>query len=131
MQDATANGVQDSVDQWLSSITDSGVAEKKKKKKHKHKHHNDLVDDVTVEMDGTATACNEALKNDKKKLKSKERSADQEVVVEDSEVMAVEQKKKRKSNTTVDDAPVEKKIKLEADDETEPLVKRHKKKKVH
>lgn len=132
----TDNDVQDNINQWVLSITDDGT--EKNKKKHKRKQC-DVVEitDVAAELDGcknteSAVACTDVpLKAGKKKSKSKEKDVDQ-MVVEDNEMIVVEQKKKRKSKMIIEDAPVEKKSKLQANDETEKsLVKKHKKKKAH
>ena len=124
----TDNGVQDNINHWVSSITDTRV-EKKKKEKHKHndvtgEEINDCNDDVST------TLCTDLpLKQSKKKSKSEERVDVDQIVMEDNEVMVVERKKKRKSKLITEESPNEKKAKIQTDDETEILpVKKHKKK---
>jgi len=131
----TDNDVQDNINQWVLSITDEGT-EKNKKKKHKCKQCDVVEATVVSELDGyknteSAAVCTDVpLKSGKKKSKSREKDVNQ-VAVEDNEVIVVERKKKRNSKTIID-APVEKKTKLQANDETEkPSVKKHKKKKTH
>lgn len=130
----TDNGVEENINHWVSSITDSGVV-KKKKKKDKHKHSEDAGLVSHNEDESTTVSTDLPCKDSKKKSKSKKRDvvdAGQEVM-EDDEVTIVEQKKKRKRKSLTEDVSVEKKTKLLqiGDDETElTSVKKHKKKKL-
>ena len=120
----TDNGVEESINHWVSSITDNGPV-KKKKKKNKNKQC-DVTPD-TVEVNGELAIV--------KKSKSKKTQViDQAAVMEDNEVTVVELKKKRKRKALTEDVPIKKKTKLleVVDSETElPSVKKHKKKKTH
>ena len=134
MEDAqcagTDNGVEDNINHWLSSITESGVV-KKKKKKDKHKDY-DVTDNVTDSSAMELGDCNTGTAlTDGKQSKCKERIVNDQVDMEDGEVTVVERKKKRKSKIIAEDVPVGKKTKLQAaDNETEiQVVKKHKKKK--
>lgn len=129
----TDNGVEDNINHWLSSITESGVV-KKKKKKDKHKDCN-VTDNVTNSSAMELADCNTesagTALTDSKQSKCKERIVNDQVDMEDGEVTVVECKKKRKSKIIAEDVPVGKKTKLQAaDNETEiQVVKKHKKKK--
>ena len=120
----TDNDVEESINHWVSSITDNGPV-KKKKKKNKNKQC-DVTPD-TVEVNGELAIV--------KKSKSKKTEViDQAAVMEDNEVTVVELKKKRKRKALTEDVPIKKKTKLleVVDSETElPSVKKHKKKKTH
>ena len=121
------NGVEDNINHWVSSITESGAV-KKKKKKDKHRDCNaidNVTDSRTVEMGDCNTESTDGTFMTSKQSK---RSIND---LEDNEMIVVEHKKKRKSKTTTEDVPVGKKTKLqEADNEIEMhLVKKHKKKK--
>lgn len=127
----TDNGVEDNINHWVLSITESGPVKKKKKKKDKHRDcnatdNNDVTDSNTMEMGNTDSA--DVALTTSKQSKCKERTVDD---LEDGEMIVVERKKKRKSKTITEDVPVGKKTKLqEADNEVEMhLVKKHKKKK--
>ena len=132
----TDNGVEENINHWVSSITDSAVV----KKKDRHKHCEDVASrglDGHNDDESTTVSTDVPLKDSKKKSKSIKRDvdvvdADQEVM-EDNEVTIVEQKKKRKRKALTEYVSVEKKTKLLqiGDDETElTSVKKHKKKKL-
>ena len=129
----TDNGIEESINHWVSSITDSGVV-KKKKKRDKHKHYDITATELDVCSDNDSATIDPPLQDSKKKSKPKKRDIDVDrMIKEDNEETVVEQKKKRKHKASAEDVPVEKKTKLEqiADDETElPPVKKHKKKKI-
>lgn len=126
------NGVEESVNHWVLSITDNGAI-KKKKKKDKNKQCD--VTPAAIELNGYDSTTDSPLENKKKKSKSKKTEViDQVAVMENNEVTIVEQKKKRKRKALMEDVPIEKKTKLleVVDSETElPSVKKHKKKKSH
>ena len=133
----TDNGVEENINHWVSSITDSAAVNKK----DKHKHCEVTDDSAGTGLDGcnddeSTMSTDVSHKDNKKKSKSKKRDINvdpDQVVMEDNEVTVVEQKKKKKRKASTEDVPVEKKTKLVqiGDDETElPSVKKHKKKKL-
>jgi len=128
----TENGVEDSINHWVSAITDGGTSEKKKKRKHKCIR---VSEDTAVKEDieGTVMECIDVLH--KKKSKSKSKGDDQivEDMVESMEAdktVAPEKKKKRKHKPTASDGPVDKKVKLQDDEVTtdSQKIKKYKKK---
>lgn len=125
-QTITDKSVQDNINHWVSSITGT---EKRKKKKEKHRHHDvvDVTEVASKQLDG----CNDDESATDVTVKcGKKRSKSNQVVMEDSEIMVIEQKKKRKIKATLEEAPNDKRAKIQTDDETEkPFIKKSKKKK--